>query len=174
MVITLIVAGMVAVMAGFSYVFLWSRRPDLWQAPPETGTLIQVVGLCAAAALLAWAALRALALDRPRSGVIAAVLMLLAGLAIGAGWAVEASAWWGAGLRPQASGQGATVFALIAWQGMFAALCAIMAVFALMRWIFGLLSARRPATYQLIALFIGFSAAQGTAAALLTHLFPGG
>ena len=174
MVITLIVAGMVAVMAGFSYVFLWSRRPDLWQAPPEMGSLIQVVGLCAAAALLAWVSLRALALDRPRSGVIAALLMLLAGLAIGAGWAVEASAWWGAGLRPQASGQGATVFALIAWQGLFAAICAIMAVFALMRWVFGLLSARRPATYQLIALFIGFSAAQGAAAALLTHLFPGG
>ncbi|HYD46470.1 MAG TPA: cbb3-type cytochrome c oxidase subunit I, partial [Phenylobacterium sp.] len=30
MVITLVVAGMVAALMGFSYVFLWSRQPDLW------------------------------------------------------------------------------------------------------------------------------------------------
>ncbi|WP_257818287.1 cbb3-type cytochrome c oxidase subunit I [Phenylobacterium sp. J367] len=34
-VITLIVGGMVALLAGFSYVFLWSGRPDLWIAPPD-------------------------------------------------------------------------------------------------------------------------------------------
>ncbi|WP_257837952.1 cbb3-type cytochrome c oxidase subunit I [Phenylobacterium sp. J426] len=34
MVITLIVGGMVALLMGFSYVFLWSSRPDLWVPPP--------------------------------------------------------------------------------------------------------------------------------------------
>jgi cytochrome c oxidase subunit I+III len=173
MVITLIVSGMVSVMAGFSYIFLWSRRPDLWQAPPEIMSLVLVLGLAAAAAVLAWLSLKALAFDRPRSGLIAAVLMLLASLAIIAAWAVEFDAWWSVGLRPDLNSQGATVFGLLAWQGMFAGIVGLMGLFALARWTFGLVNSSRPATYQLIALFIGFSAAQGAYGAVLTHLFPG-
>jgi len=173
MVITLIVAGMVAVMAGFSYIFLWSRRPDLWQAPPGTSSLVLVVGLMAAAALLAWLSIRSLAFDRPRSGVIAAGLMLAASAAVAAGWGVDFEGWRTVGLRPEATSQGATVFALLAWQGLFAAICGLMGLFALARWAFGLVSAKHPSTYQLIALFIVFSAGQGAYAAILTHLFPG-
>ena len=173
MVITLIVAGMVATMAGFSYVFLWSRRPELWQAPPEIGSLVGVVALLAAGGALAWLSVKALAFDRPRSGVIAAVLMLLAAAAVVGGWALDARSWWDAGLRPDASSQGATVFALLAWQALFAGVSAIMGPFALARWAFGRLSPRYPSTYQLIGLFIGFTAVQGAAAALLVRLFPG-
>ena len=173
MVITLIVAGMVAIMAGFSYIFLWSRRPDLWQEPPEVSTLIAVLILTAAAAALAWLSLKALAFERPRSAMISAILMLLASVALIGGWAVEFQAWRGVGLTPDASSQGATVFALLAWQGLFAGVIGLMGLFAVARWIFGLVEARRPATYQLIALFISFAAAQGAYAAVLTHLFPG-
>ena len=174
MVITLIVAGMVATMAGFSYVFLWSRRPDLWQAPPEIGSMILGLGLLAAAALLAVGSARVLRLARPRSGVAAALMMALAAAALAASWGNEIAAWWSSGLRPDVSSQGASVFALIGWQGFFAAVAVIMGLYAVMRWVFGLLDASRPSTFDLIALFIVFSAGQGTVAMLLTRLFPGG
>src|SRR5690606_10588055 len=59
MVVLLIVAGMIFLMAGFSYVFLWSRRPDLWIPPPDQSWLAALVGGYAAAAALAWLSARA-------------------------------------------------------------------------------------------------------------------
>jgi cytochrome c oxidase subunit I+III len=173
MVITLIVGGMVAVMACFSYVFLWSRRPDLWQAPPDLGSLPLTLVLLVLAGVGGWAAQAALKLDRPRSPVIAAAVMLLATLAAGGAWAAEASAWWASGLRPDVSSQGATVFALLAWQGLFAGICLLMGPFAALRWMFGHLSPKRPATFELIALFLAFTALQGAGTTLLVRLFPG-
>src|SRR5690606_12123677 len=55
-VITLVVAGMVAALIGFSYVFLWSRNPDLWAPPPGLASLGVVIAGYVAAALLAWSA----------------------------------------------------------------------------------------------------------------------
>ncbi|MDQ1154172.1 cbb3-type cytochrome c oxidase subunit I [Brevundimonas sp. SORGH_AS_0993] len=174
MVITLIVSGMVAIMACFSYVFLWSRRPDLWQAPPEIGALPLTLVLLAAAGLGAWASQGALKLDRPRSAPLAAALMLGATLAAGGAFAAEASAWWNSGLRPDASSQGATVYALLAWQGVFVAIALMMGAFVLLRRLCGLVSPRHPATFELVALFVVFTAVQGTATTLLIRLFPGG
>jgi cytochrome c oxidase subunit I+III len=173
MVITLIVGGMVAAMACFSYVFLWSRRPDLWQAPPDLASLPLTLGLLAVAGLGGWAGQGALKLDRPRSPMIAAGLMLVAAVAAGGAWAAEAWAWWDSGLRPDASSQGATVFALLAWQGLFVGICLLMGPFALLRWLFGHLSPERPATFELIALFLAFTALQGGVTTLLVRLFPG-
>lgn len=173
MVITLIVSGMVAIMACFSYVFLWSRRPDLWQAPPEIGSLPLTLGLLAAAGIGAWASQGALKLDRPRSAAIASVLMLVATVAAGGAFASEASAWWNSGLRPDASSQGATVYALLAWQGTFVGISLLMGPFVLLRWLCGLVSSRYPATFEVVALFVAFTAVQGAATTLLIRLFPG-
>ena len=173
MVITLIVAGMVCAMLAFSYVFLWSRRPDLWIAPPEAASLVAVVGLGGAALLLCWLAPRAIRLRRPRSGAIAAVLLALAATAVGGQWAIDLTSWQASGLAAQASGQGATVYGFIAWQGQFIAASALMGLYVLGRWAFGHLKDHRPSTIDLIGLFIAFTAAQGTATALLVRLFPG-
>jgi cytochrome c oxidase subunit I+III len=49
-----------------------------------------------------------------------------------------------------------------------------MGVYALLRFAFGYISARQPATLEIIGLFIAFSAAQGAFVAALPRLFPGG
>jgi cytochrome c oxidase subunit I+III len=48
-----------------------------------------------------------------------------------------------------------------------------MGLYALLRWLAGHVEAARPTTFDLIGLFLGFTAAQGLGAVLLTRLFPG-
>ena len=123
--------------------------------------------------MLAWLACRALRLDRPRSAGLAALMMAAAAALIVAGWFVDLAAWLDSGLRPEVNTQGATVYAFLSWQGLFAAIVALMGLYALLRWLAGHVRADRPSTYDLIALFIVFSAGQGAFATLLTRLFPG-
>ncbi|MGA0544097.1 cbb3-type cytochrome c oxidase subunit I [Brevundimonas sp. VNH65] len=174
MVITLIVAGMVLAMAAFSYIFLWSRNPDDWMAPPDLTSLLVTVGGYVAGGGLAWASCRALAFDRPRSSVIATLLMILAAALISGGWWVDLQSWIAAGLKASATGQGATVFFLLSWQGFFVAIVALMALYAGLRWIAGHVEARRPSTFELIGLFLAYTAGQGGFMTLLVRLFPGG
>ncbi|MGQ3045139.1 MAG: cytochrome ubiquinol oxidase subunit I, partial [Brevundimonas aurantiaca] len=154
MVITLIVAGMIEALAGFSYVFLWSRNPQDWIAPPDLVSLALVVGGNVVAAALARSSCKALAYDRPRSPIIATGLMVLAAAVLGAAWYVDLQSWIATGLQASMTGQGATVFALLSWHGFFVSVVALMAVYAVLRWAFGHVEARRPSTFDLIALFI--------------------
>ena len=173
MVITLVVAGMILVMTAFSYVFLWSRNPLEWVSPPSTGLIITMT-LYVLAIVGVRASNAALALDRPRSPVIATGLMLASLALIGGGWTIDLAGWLATDLRPQVSGQGATVFFFLSWQGFFVFTSAIMGLYALLRWISGHVEAGRPSTFQLIGLFLGYTAAQGLISILLTRLFPGG
>lgn len=172
MVITLVVSGMVAVMAGFSYVFLWSGNPQSWAAPPAGG-LVGVLGLNAAGAALAWGAARIVRMWRRRAPAAAAVLIALAVAALAAAWGLDLRNWLDSGLRPQASGQGAAVYALLAWHGAFIAVGVLMGVFVLLRWLAGKVSAQRPSTFDLVGLFLVYCSGQSAAAALLVRLFPG-
>ena len=95
------------------------------------------------------------------------------GLMAGGAWAAEASAWWSSGLRPDATSQGATVYALLAWQGTFVGIGLLMGPFVLLRWLRGHVAPRRPATFEVVALFLAFTALQGGATTLLIRLFPG-
>ncbi|RZJ96756.1 MAG: cytochrome ubiquinol oxidase subunit I, partial [Brevundimonas sp.] len=173
MMITLIVAGMVCAMLAFAYVFLWSRRPDLWAPPPETGSLISILALGGLVLALCWAAPKALGLRRPRSAPIAALLLVAAAVAVIGQWSVDLTSWQATGLAAQASSQGAVVYGFIAWQAQFVATSGLMGLYILMRWLAGHLKDHRPSTVELIALFIAFTAGQGTLTALLVRLFPG-
>ncbi len=173
MVITLVVAGMILVMTAFSYVFLWSRNPLDWVPPPGTG-LIAIAIMYALALIGVRASNAALALDRPRSPVFATGLMLGSLALIAGAWGIDVGDWMATGLTPQVSGQGATVFYFLSWQGFFVFTSAIMGFYALLRWITGHVEAQRPSTFQLIGLFLGYTAAQGLISVLLTRLFPGG
>ncbi|MDI6625857.1 MAG: cytochrome ubiquinol oxidase subunit I, partial [Brevundimonas sp.] len=115
-----------------------------------------------------------LRLDRPRSGVIATMLMVAAAALIAGAWGLDLRDWIGTGLRPEVHAQGATVYALLAWQGWFAAIVAIMGLYIVLRWLAGHMQADRPTTGDIIALFIVYAAGQGAFATLLTRLFPGG
>ncbi|HYE46737.1 MAG TPA: cbb3-type cytochrome c oxidase subunit I, partial [Caulobacter sp.] len=171
MIITLVVAGMVLAMAGFSYVFLWSRNPGHWVPPPEVSSFALVAIGNLAAIALAWTAGRLIRRDRP--GLAAGALALAAAL-VAAAWGLDLRSWVDVGLRPEATAQGATVFAFLAWNGAFAAAGLIMGLYALARWLGRYLAAERPSTVDLIGLFLAYCAAQGLFAALLTRLFPGG
>jgi len=48
-----------------------------------------------------------------------------------------------------------------------------MALYAGLRWAAGHVEAQRPSTFELIALFLAYSAGQGAFSTLLTRLFPG-
>lgn len=173
MVITLIVAGMILAMAAFSYVFLWSRNPQDWILPPSTASLLLVVAGNAVGGGLAWLSCSALAFDRPRSPFIATGLMVLGIGVVCAAWGIDLESWRAGPLQASATGQGATVFFLLSWQGFFVAILALMAVYAVLRWMFGHVESRRPSTFQLIALFVTYTAGQGLFSTLLTRLFPG-
>lgn len=48
-----------------------------------------------------------------------------------------------------------------------------MGPFVLLRWLCGLVSSRYPATFEVVALFVAFTAVQGATTTLLIRLFPG-
>jgi cytochrome c oxidase subunit I+III len=173
MVIVLIVGGMVGLLAGFSYVFLWSRRPDLWLPPPGMETLALGLGLVLVAGACALAAPRVLRAARSWSPSAATLLLALAVMGAITAVLVDVQAWWATGLRPNASSQGATVAALIGWGGTFAAISGLMAVYIVLRRLFGLVTPDRPSTVDLISLFVLFTVTQYAAVLLLTRLFPG-
>jgi cytochrome c oxidase subunit I+III len=175
MIITLIVAGMVAGLTGFSYVFLWSGRPDLWIAPPSGASLGWVGAADLGAGVLAWTGVRLLAsAGRPSAPALATFALVGAAGLAAAGWWMDLDSWRGAGLAPERSPQAAVIATFLSWQGVFVATGALMGVYVLLRLAFGHVSPTRPATFELVGLFLGYAAGQGVFAAALTRLFPGG
>jgi len=174
MVLLLIVSGMVCLLAAFSYIFLWSRRPDLWQAPPELSSLILNVGLLAAAAAASLLAPKVLRQFRKRAETMTTVFVLVGATLAGVAIVNEFQAWAVQGLDPEISSQGASVFALLAWSAVFCAISALMALYLLLRRGFGYVSPDRPTTVDVICLFLTFTAVQAALSILLIRLFPGG
>jgi cytochrome c oxidase subunit I+III len=169
MVVTLVVGGMVLAMSVFSYVFLWSRNPGAWRPPPEASSLVVVALLASMAVVLAWLARRAL--NRPW---LATAMVLAATGLLALAFGVDLSAWRESGLKPQASAQGAIVYAILSWQGFFVAVAAIMGLYVLLRRLYGYVGPDRPATIELVGLFLGYTAAQALVGLCVTRLFPGG
>ena len=173
MMVLLVVTGMIFLMAVFSYVFLWSRRPDLWISPPgPVWTALAVAGytLSGGSALAAGRRVRRGASGPPT----AAGLIALAATLGAAAFAADAGSWWMSGLRPDASSQGATVFTFLSFQGVLLAVILVMAGYVAARAVRGLISTTRTSTVDLVALFIGYAAGQGMLSTLLVRLFPGG
>ncbi len=156
MIITLVVAGMVLAMSVFSYVFLWSRSQAPWAAPVGVENL-GVAAMNLGAVVCAWLASRVLA-KTPRLTVL---LTVVAGALVAAAWALDLKIWQETGLSPDLSAQGAIVHAMQAWQGFFVAVGAIMAIYVVLRWLFGYVGPDRPATIELVGLFHAYVAAQG-------------
>jgi len=160
------VAGMVLAMSVFSYVFLWSRSEAPWIAPVGIETLA-VAAMNLAAVLCAWLASRVLA-KAPRLTVL---LTVAAGALVAAAWTLDLKVWQGTGLSPDLTAQGAIVHAMQAWQGFFVAVGAIMAVYVVLRWLFGYVGPDQPATVQLVGLFHAYIAAQGLVTLSVPRLF---
>ncbi|MDZ4376374.1 MAG: cbb3-type cytochrome c oxidase subunit I [Phenylobacterium sp.] len=168
----LVVIGMIFLMAVFSYLFLWGRNPELWIGPPPTPSLMVAAGGWAVMGGLGWAAVRTVGI--PGLGPLLGVGAILAATGIGAvaGW-IDWRSWADVGLDPAATSQGATVYALIAFQGVLFAIVGLMAGYAAARLITGQVSSERRTTIEVIGLFIAYCGAQGLIGTLLVRLLPG-
>jgi len=163
--------GMIFLMAMFGYLYLFAAHPDWWRIAAPQGALGPGLALLAAAAGCAWAG-RPLMARLQRGSGASAVAMTLSALCLAAALAVDVRDWWQAGLRGDASGQGATVYAMAAWHGSVATAVLLSAFYYLLRWMRGL--APRPANKTLEALRILFiyAALEGAAGLLLPRLLP--
>jgi cytochrome c oxidase subunit I+III len=92
------------------------------------------------------------------------VLMLAAIAAMWAGFALNLEALRGAGIRPHVHGYGATVYTMLAWQGLHAALLTLMTIYTLARRWAGLLNPAHRNTFDNTRIMGYYSAAQALVA----------
>ena len=163
------VMGMIIFMAGFSYLYLFGIHPERWIAPPPLWTLGAIAALYALAAGLALGGNRVLA-RRSEAGRAPWVLMAGAALALVAATYFDMASWREAGLAPSDSGQGATVFALVAQQAAVTGVAVLMAAYLVVRGGRHLIGAPQNATFDLTRRFVLFAAAQGLFVAALPRL----
>lgn len=173
MAVLLTVITMIFVMAIFSYLYLYGVKTSFWIAPPDLAWLLVIVGANGAAAACAWGARAMLARDRMDKGAVTG-LLVPAGISLAAALAVDLWSWQEAGLFPNASGQGATVYALIALQACLVAIAILMMAYTAARAARGLLTRPRNNTLDLTVMFTLYTAGQGIIGTALVRLFPGG
>lgn len=168
MLVLLTVSGMIFLMLIFSYVFLWSHRPEAWPPPPALHTFWMCAALVIAAAVAADAARRMYA-RTPLGAVIASALAVAA---LAAGWITGFVNWRALGLDPELTSHNALVAMFLAWDAAFLGVTVIMALYALTRFSAGLLVRERPATIESISLFTTYAAIQALIGLVITRVFP--
>lgn len=168
-----VVLGMIFAMAMFAYLYLLGTHPGAWTVAAPRQTLLPGLALLAAAAACAWAARPVMARFERGSGA-ATLLMGASTVCLVAALAVDGLHWWRAGLRGDASGQGAAVFAMLAWHAAVVAAVVLSTVFYALRWMRGL--APRPAnkTLEALRLLFLYAALEGTAGLVLPRVVPWG
>ncbi len=124
--------------------------------------------LLAASACMAWAVRR---LRRPGQGWLRGAVLLAVACTVGA-FAVDLGSHLRAGLAPRQHAWGATVAALLAWQGLHAFVALAMGAFVIARSLAGLLRTDARATLDNTALFWHYLVAQGLATIALVRLLP--
>ena len=173
MVVLLVVIFMIFLMAVFGLLYLYGVHPQFWAGPAGLGWLAGILPAYAGAAGLAILSRRMLARKATRLWT-PGVLYVLGVAALVAGIGIDLWSWVASGIRPDASGQGATVFALLALVAMLAAVAVLMAGYISARNARGLIVRPSNNSLDLCVLFVGYAAAQGAATAVLTRLFPWG
>lgn len=168
-----ITLGMIFLMAMFGYLYLHGSRPDWWLVAAPRAGLVPGLALLAAAGGSAWAARPLMAKLRHGSGA-SAWLMASSALCLAFALAVDVRDWWQAGLRGDASGQGAAIYAMLAWHGSVVAAVLLSAFYYVLRWMRGL--APRPAnkTLEALRLLFIYAAIEGGAGLLLPRVLPWG
>jgi cytochrome c oxidase subunit I+III len=167
-----VVLGMIFGMAMFAYLYLFGSHPDWWRITAPRGALIPALLLLGASAGLAYAARPVMARLERGSGA-GALMLTLSMLCLVAAWGVDVIDWWDAGLRGEASGQGAAVYAMLAWHGVIVVAVVLSTFYYLARWLRGL--APRPAnnTLEALRIFFIYAALEGGAGLLLPRVVPG-
>ena len=173
MVVLLVVLGMIFLMAMFSYLYLYGIHPDFWIPPPAPEWLAGILAGYGAAILLALGARKLLA--QPGSTLWSPpTLMLMAAAILVLAFAADLWSWHRSGLQPDASGQGATVYAFLGLQGILTAVAALMVLYLAARNSRGLVTRPSNNSFDLTTLFVVYTGAEGATAAALVRLFPAG
>ena len=170
-VLLVIVLGMIYLMAMFSYLYLFGAHPDWWRMAAPRGALVPGLVLLGASASLAYAARPLMARLKRGSGVSAA-MMTLSMLCLVAALAVDGIDWWNAGLRGDASGQGATIYAMLAWHSTIVLAVVLSAFYYLARWLRGLAPGPANKTLEVLRILFIYAAMEGIAGLLLPRLLP--
>jgi cytochrome c oxidase subunit I+III len=170
MIILLIVIGMIFVMALFSFFYLFGVQPRFWVAPAGLGSLAAILPAYGVAGALALLARYMLAREKTRLWT-PGVLFLCAALALALGTALDLWSWIASGLRPDQSGQGATVYALLSLDATLAAVGLLMAAYISARNSRGMIVRPRNNSLDLCVLWVLYAAGQGTMTALVTRAF---
>jgi cytochrome c oxidase subunit I+III len=176
MVVLMLVSGAIFGSLIFSYYFLWTVSPEVWPAasgrevPGPGWPLVGAACLGLSSAVVAYASRTLRSAGR---GVWAVPfgLMLAMPLLVGA-LAVEIYGQWQVGLRPTESSYGAIVYMTSALQGVFVGALVIMAIYTIVRTLFGLIDAQRRATFDNTMLLWHYTVGQGLVGLALVHLSP--
>ncbi|MBW8467001.1 MAG: hypothetical protein K0M67_01950, partial [Thiobacillus sp.] len=107
-----------------------------------------------------------------RGSGLSAGTMTLSMVCLVAALAVDGLDWWNAGLRGDASGQGATICAMLAWHGTIVAAVVMSAFYYLARWMSGLAPGPANKTLEALRILFMFAALEGTLGLLLPRLLP--
>lgn len=174
MVVLLLVAAALYSSYLFGYLYLWTVSPQQWPArealPALDRTGLSLLMLAASAGALL-ASRRLLAAGRRRRGLIATLVAAgVAGLLAALGH--DLWSHWAAGLRPQASGHAALVYANAVLQGQIAGAVAVMAGFTLARIAAGRIDGTRRVVFDNLALLWGYAIGQAAVGLALIHGFP--
>ncbi len=172
MMILLVVVGMIFVMALFSFLYLYGVQPAFWVRPASPIWLCAILPAYATAAGLALLARYMLAREATRLWT-PGVLFLGAALALAAGISIDMWRWVASGLRPDDSGQGATVYALLSLETLLALIALLMAGYISARNSRGMIVRPRNNSLDLCVLWVVYAAAQGAITALVTRALGG-
>eukprot|EP00611_Tribonema_gayanum_P007445 TRINITY_DN16807_c0_g1_i1.p3 TRINITY_DN16807_c0_g1~~TRINITY_DN16807_c0_g1_i1.p3 ORF type:complete len:109 (-),score=33.54 TRINITY_DN16807_c0_g1_i1:266-592(-) len=106
--------------------------------------------------------------------MLSAAAMALSMVCLVAALALDVHDWWSAGLRGDASGQGATVYAMLAWHGSTVVAVVLSAFYYVARWMRGLAPAPANKTLEALRILFIYAAIEGAAGLLLPRLLPWG
>jgi cytochrome c oxidase subunit I+III len=171
MIVLILVAGALYLSYLFSYLYLWTVAPQSWPSPQALPGLTWpalAAGLLAFSGGTIWSASRCLG----RQSAIFALLVTAGVAALAAALGLDIWSQWRNGLRPDASGYAAMVYASGVLQLEIVAPVVVMAGFTLARLAAGRLDATRRVVFDNLALFWGYAVGQGLFNLLLTHGFP--
>ncbi|MDR6830956.1 cytochrome c oxidase subunit I+III [Bosea sp. BE271] len=174
MVVLMLVAAALYLSYLFGYLYLWTVAPQFWpgraQLPALSALLVPMAWLFVSGLLLE-ASRRLLDGGTNRHGAIAA-LLLLGTIALVGALGVDVLQHWRVGLRPQASGYAAMVYANAALQAQIAGAVLLTAGFAAARLATGRVDRIRRIVFDNLVLLWAYSLGQAAFGLLLTHGFP--
>ena len=164
----LVVFGMIFVMALFSLAFLWTNQHRFWIDPPTMPGSLWVFGVAVAA--FALSIMPRIILRRTGSVSLTVGVIVLVPMLSAAATLLDMLSWQNASLFPEASGQGAIVYGMMAHQASLVAVCLIMAAYTVVRALAGHISNGKCVLIDICTLVMAYTCAQGLVGAIVPRL----